>query len=141
MVPTIMNVLARVAVKAPRVNLLHILPQLQHAPHASSSVGTPLSGPSIISRSGTQACYVAFCVAGQARTASLECPQLHAVCAQLARLAALALAAALLAGLQLPLQQSLLFSQLILCQTLVCPADQRTSGATAANKAILVAMK
>ena len=133
-----MNVLAGIAVKAPGVNFFHILTQLQHTPHAGRPVGTPLRSPYIIARSGARACCIALGVACKARTSSLEGTQLGAVRAQLARLAALALAAALLASLQLPLQQGLLFSQLILRQTLVCSADQHLNHAKAGDQAVLV---
>ena len=121
---TIMYVLASVAVQPPGVNLLHILPKLQHPPHAGSPVGTPLCKAILSTRRGTGACCIALCVVCKARAVSLECTQLHAVCAQLPRPATLALAAAFFARLQLPLEQRLLLRKLILCQALVPPGHR-----------------
>lgn len=58
----------------------------------------------------------------QAGAAGLEAALLHVVGAQLTRLAALAVAAAMFTGLQLPLQQGFFFWELILCDPLVRPA-------------------
>lgn len=118
-----MYVLASVAIQPPGVNLLHILPKLQHLSHAGSPVGTRLCNTILSARRGTSACCIALCVLCKARAVSLECAQLHAVCAQLPRPAALALAAALFACLQLPLEQRLLLRKLILCQALVPPGQ------------------
>ena len=121
---TIMYVLASIAIQPPGVNLLHLLPKLQHLPHAGSPVGTPLCDAIFNARGGTVACCIALCVLCKARAFSLECTQLHAVCSQLPRPTALALAAARFASLQLPLKQRLLLRKLILCQALVPPGHQ-----------------
>ena len=117
---TVLYVLACIAVQPPRVNLLHILPELQHLPHACSPVSAPLCIPSPIRGLARAAC-ITFCVVCQARAASLEAAKLHVVGAQLTRLAALPLAAAPLAGLQLPLQQGLLLWELIFRHPFVGP--------------------
>ena len=118
---TVLYVLACIAVQSPRVDLLYILPELQHLPHACSPVSTPLC-ISTPNRGLARAACITFCVVCQARAASLEAAKLHVVCAQLTRLAALPLAAAPLAGLQLPLQQGLFLWELILRQPFVGPA-------------------
>ena len=117
---TVLHVLACIAVQTPRVNLLHIMAELQHLSHACSPVGAPLCIPTPNGGLAQAAC-ITFCVVCQARAASLEAAKLHVVGAQLTRLAALSLAAALFAGLQLPLQQGLLLWELILRQPFVGP--------------------
>jgi len=117
---TVLHVLACIAVQTPRVNLLHIMSELQHLSHACSPVGAPLCIPTPNGGLAQAAC-ITFCVVCQARAASLEAAKLHVVGAQLTRLAALPLTAAPLAGLQLPLQQGLLLWELILCQPFVRP--------------------
>jgi len=117
---TVLYVLACIAVQSPRVNLVHILPELQHLPHACCPVSAPLCIPTP-NRGLARAACITFCVVCQARAASLEAAKLHVVGAQLTRLAALPLTAAPLAGLQLPLQQGLLLWELILCQPFVRP--------------------
>lgn len=117
---TVLYVLACIAVQSPRVNLLHILPQLQHLSHACSPVSAPLSMPTC-NRGLARAACITFCVVCQARAACLEAAKLHVVGAQLTRLTALPLAAAPFAGLQLPLQQGLFLWELILRQPFVGP--------------------
>ncbi len=117
---TVLYVLACIAVQSPRVNLLHILPELQHLSHACSPVSAPLCIPTP-NRGLARAACITFCVLCQAGAASLEAAKLHVVGAQLTRLTALPLAAAPLAGLQLPLQQGLFLWELILRQPFVGP--------------------
>ena len=117
---TILYILARIAVQSPRVNLLHILLELQHLPHACSPVSAPLGIPTPNRGLARTAC-ITFCIMCQARAAGLEAAKLHVVGAQLTRLTALPLAAAPLAGLQLPLQQGLFLWELILRQPFVGP--------------------
>ena len=120
---TILYVLACIAVQSPGVNFLDVLAKLQHLPHAGSPVGTPLCAPTLSWGRAGAGC-IALSVVCQARAAGLEAALLHVVGAQLPRLAALAVAAAMFTGLQLPLQQGLFFRELILCDPLVRPVHR-----------------